>query len=234
MKTYMPSPTKRQSFRYERKYLVEELIPAQVQALIRCHPLLFHEPYPPRWVNNFYLDTPDMQNYYANVHGVSDRRKVRLRWYGELMGLLKQPVLELKIKQGLVGTKEHYSFPSFQLLPGFSQNAFYQLEKNAPLPSPIHNLLRDQQLVLMNRYWRRYYLSRDGYFRLTLDSKLTYYRVDRLYNTFTHQQLNHNQQVLELKYDPEHDSLASRAASFLPFRLTRNSKYVQGIERVYF
>jgi hypothetical protein len=37
-----------------------------------------------------------------------------------------------------------------------------------------------------------------------------------------------------LKYGLEQEGQADRAASYFPFRVTRNSKYVQGIERVYF
>lgn len=230
----MNPPPAQPVFRYERKFLVERLEPTQVRAIIRFHPLLFYEPYPPRWVNNFYLDTPDLQNYYANLYGAAERQKARLRWYGDLLGQLEQPVLEIKIKQGLVGTKEHYPFPTFILQAGFSQGDFDQISRNGHFPTQIQHLLRDQQIVLMNRYWRRYFQSRDGRFRLTLDHEMTYCRFARLDNTFTHRQADHQHLVVELKYDPEHDPQAGRAASYLPFRLTRNSKYTQGIEKVYF
>ena len=221
-------------YRYERKYVVEQLVAAQVQMLIHRHPCMFYEPFPPRWVNNFYLDTLDLQNYIANLNGNSERSKVRLRWYGEMLGFLEHPVLELKAKHGLVGTKEHHPFPPFTLQPGFSQATMDALVMDARFPLPVNNLLRCQQIVLLNRYWRRYFLSRDGYFRLTLDSHLTYYRFDRLYNTFTHRQADHRHLVVELKYEPEYDPQANRVTSFLPFNLSRSSKYVQGIERVYF
>ena len=73
-------------YRYERKFMVEGLDHHQAIALIKRHPYLFYQPYPPRYINNFYLDTPEMDNYYDNVCGAPDRRKVRLRWYGELFG----------------------------------------------------------------------------------------------------------------------------------------------------
>jgi hypothetical protein len=40
--------------------------------------------------------------------------------------------------------------------------------------------------------------------------------------------------VVELKYQIEDDPRAQRIAAAFPFRMTRSSKYVQGIERVYF
>ncbi|MDI6769242.1 MAG: hypothetical protein QMD04_06155 [Anaerolineales bacterium] len=40
--------------------------------------------------------------------------------------------------------------------------------------------------------------------------------------------------MVELKYENEQEPQADRVAGFFPFRVTRNSKYVQGIKRVYF
>ena len=74
------------SYRYERKFLVEHMGHHHAIALIKQHPYLFYQPYPPRFINNFYLDTPEMDNYDDNVSGAADRRKVRLRWYGDLFG----------------------------------------------------------------------------------------------------------------------------------------------------
>ena len=65
----------------------------QVRALVKLHPSMFYEPYPPRYVNNLYLDTEDMENYLDNVSGVAERRKVRIRWYGDLFGDIGRPML---------------------------------------------------------------------------------------------------------------------------------------------
>ena len=87
-------------YRYERKFLVDQLDVHQVLALVKLHPAMFYQPYPPRYVNNLYLDTEGLDNYQDNVSGVGDRRKVRLRWYGDLFGDVDRPVLEFKIKRG--------------------------------------------------------------------------------------------------------------------------------------
>jgi hypothetical protein len=49
-----------------------------------------------------------------------------------------------------------------------------------------------------------------------------------------HRQVDWHAVVVELKYDVAQELAAGRVASFFPFRVTRNSKYVQGMERVYF
>ncbi|MGD8458675.1 MAG: VTC domain-containing protein [Anaerolineales bacterium] len=221
-------------YRYERKFLVDQLDEYQAKALIRRHPSLFYEPYPPRYINNFYLDTPDMDNYYDNVGGSGNRRKVRIRWYGELFGQIDKPVLEFKIKRGLVGTKHHYKFPSFTIEQGYHDKYLMEKVKESDLPAQVKYILRDQNVVLLNRYYRRYYATRDERYRVTLDTGLTFYRIERLTNRFTHKQTDYRNIVVELKYDIEHDISAFKVSGFFPFRVTKSSKYVQGIERVYF
>jgi hypothetical protein len=95
--------------------------------------------------------------------------------------------------------------------------------------------LRGLNLVLFNRYYRHYYATYDGDFRLTLDARLSFYRMNGfLGNQFFHRQLDPRNIVVELKYEVEKEPFAGRVAGFFPFRMTRMSKYVRGIERVFF
>ena len=93
------------NYRYERKFLISELTREEVQSLIKSHTVMFREIYHPRYVNNIYFDTFDMGSYFDNVNGAFNRVKVRIRWYGDLFGPIKKPILEFKIKKGLLGTK---------------------------------------------------------------------------------------------------------------------------------
>lgn len=223
------------AYRYERKFLVEDLHPFQVAALVKQHPHLFFAPYPPRYVNNLYLDTPEMANYHDNIDGAMQRRKVRIRWYGQPFGTISEPRLEIKIKEGLVGTKQTYTLPPFHLDSHFCDRRFQQLVSESDLPAKIKLDLRGLNLALFNRYYRHYYATHDAAFRLTLDSQLAFYRVNGLFGSrFIHRQVAHRDVVVELKYELEQEPFATRVAAFFPFRMTRMSKYVQGIERVYF
>jgi SPX domain protein involved in polyphosphate accumulation len=222
------------SYRYERKYLVEVLDHYQAIALIMQHPYLFYRPYPPRYINNFYLDTPEMDNYYDNVSGAENRRKVRLRWYGELFGQIEKSTLEFKIKRGLVGTKRLYKFGGFFLVDGFNMGELRSLARVRDLPDEIRTVLLTQHIVLLNRYYRHYFATRDNRFRLTVDTDLSYHRVARYDNRFIHHQTDYNSTIVEMKYDKENDLEAQHVSGFFPFRVTKSSKYVMGIERVYF
>ncbi len=223
------------SFRYERKFLVGDLMPFQVAALIKQHPRLFHASYPSRYVNNLYLDTPDMNNYFDNVDGAELRRKIRVRWYGGQFGEITHPMLEVKAKDGLVSTKHTYPLSAFCMDTGFCDRLFQHILSDSDLPPVVWHDLRGLNVVLFNRYHRHYYATHDGAFRLTLDSQLAFYKANSLFgNQFAHRQVNARDVVVELKYEIEQETQANRVAGFFPFRVTRNSKYVQGIERVYF
>ena len=89
------------NYRYERKSVISELTKNEIKALIKLHPAMFLESYPPRFVNNLYLDSVGMNNYFDNMAGLKERVKVRIRWYGRLFGSVEKPTLELKIKNGL-------------------------------------------------------------------------------------------------------------------------------------
>ena len=134
--------------RYERKFLIEELDAGQVRSLIQRHPAMFYATFPPRVVNNLYLDTEDLDYYYANLAGAAERCKIRIRWYGAIFGPIKAPVLEIKIKNGLVGTKRSHSFPAFHLEDGFSQRYFQEIVSASDLPAHIRHHLRTLDVVL--------------------------------------------------------------------------------------
>lgn len=221
-------------YRYERKFLADEMSVHQVCALIKLHPAMFIEPYPPRHVNNIYLDTPSLDCYGENVYGGKDRRKVRIRWYGELFGPIRKPVLEFKIKDGLVGTKQTYPFLPFTLDEKFTYACYRDALQRSPLPLEVQYTLRDLEPVLVNRYYRWYYATIDGCYRVTVDTEMCFHNIRRHWNPFQYCVRDHRSIVVELKYDIQHEIHVERISRYFPFSVTRNSKYVQGIEQVYF
>lgn len=223
------------TYRYERKFLVEDLMPFQVKTLVDRHPRFFHAPYPPRYVNNLYLDTYDLTHYFDNVNGATQRRKVRVRWYGEPFGDIDSPMLEVKVKDGLVGTKYSYPLTPFTMDTSFCDHSLEHILSISDLPTIVLHKLRGLNVVLFNRYYRHYFATHDGAFRLTIDTQQEFYKVNGLFgNTFVHRQSNARDVIVELKYEIDQEPQANRVSRFFPFRVTRNSKYVQGIERVYF
>lgn len=221
------------AYRYERKFLVNQLDAHQVRAMVKLHPAMFITPYPPRYVNNIYIDTKEMANYHDNVSGVKDRRKVRIRWYGDLFGGISNPVIEFKIKSGFVGRKYQYSLASFTLDENFNNRYFKDVLQGSSLPPQVKYSMRDLDPTLINCYYRWYFATVDGRFRVTVDTEMTFHRINPLRNNFLFRQVDYNNIVVELKYGAEYDTQAQKISAFFPFPVTKSSKYVQGIERVF-
>ncbi|HAB19595.1 MAG TPA: polyphosphate polymerase domain-containing protein [Verrucomicrobiota bacterium] len=220
------------SFRFERKYHICESTPEEVEDwVLRC-PALFREAYSPRFVNNIYLDSPDLASYFQNLAGVADRTKLRIRWYGDLFGPIGKPVLEYKIKRGTVGTKESHSLKPFIVARGFSGSDLRPMLDDPGLPGPVQAELAHVEPVLINRYRRKYFISANRAYRITVDSELEFYRVHRHDNQFLARSTLPDSTVMELKYSGAISDLDDRITNFFPFRVTRMSKYVSGLEGV--
>ncbi|MFP8874647.1 MAG: polyphosphate polymerase domain-containing protein [Myxococcota bacterium] len=217
-------------YRYERKFVVAGREPSDLENLVRLAPGCFREIHRARHVNNIYLDTRTMDFFSANVMGLSERLKARVRWYGELLGPIARPTLEVKIRSSSVGKKKSFLLDPFSLEIGTSTREIENALK--PLPPGAHLLVSTLRPVLLNRYQRKYYLSADGHFRITLDRDLVYRGIDVLTNRFMRREVQVGEIVLELKYDTEYAERADAITQFFNFRMTKSSKYINGIKRV--
>ena len=220
-------------YRYEKKFVVESMSAAQAIAVLKMHPALFRELYPPRYVNNIYLDTPLLGDYYSNVNGYNQRRKVRVRWYHDLFRQVDDAQLEFKNKQGEVGSKEQFPFPAFNMDETLTERGFRAAVAASALPQAVKLRLRGLEFTMLNRYKRWYFATPGETFRITVDDELSFYHLGKLSNHFRqHYQDRHNL-IVELKYMVADDGEAQRVCAALPFRITRSSKYISGVDSVY-
>ena len=222
-----------EDFRYEKKFFIEDASLHEIMHTVRLHPAMFRELYPPRHVNNIYLESPLLSDYYSNLNGYTSRGKVRVRWYHDLFRHVPDAVREFKIKQGEVGRKEQFPFPAFTFEAGLTEAAFRYAIKNSDLPEIVRLRLRNLEFALTNRYKRWYYATPDQRFRLTIDADLGFCRLTKFANNFNRFEQLHNTCILELKYQTADDPGVHRITSSLPFHITRSSKYISGIDRVY-
>jgi len=216
--------------RYERKFPVSNTTHFQLGSLIQNHPKLFSEIYHERWINNIYFDTPSFDFFQDNQSGKSDRKKVRIRWYGKLLGLIENPILEVKIKNGLAGSKKSYVLPPFSINGEGNLKPIRNLFEKADLPDEINLLVNSLKPTLINRYRRKYFLDYSKNFRLTLDHQMSYFDVQSSIVKLNGEIKHRGRNVLELKYELRHDQLAPYYTSYFPFRMNKHSKYVNGIE----
>lgn len=225
------SSTAEPLWRYERKFAAVRTAAAEIAMILRLHPAGFREAFPARWVDNLYLDTSDLHAFRTHVNGAPRREKLRIRWYGPAHGTVAAPVLEVKRRRGQVGAKSRLPLPPFAWRGGFDFEPVRRSALERAGDPDLAEALGRVEPTLFNRYHRRYLLSADRRFRLTIDSELRFEAVGRGVGGFARFE-ERDTTVLELKYDVRHDGDAARIAGRLPFRLGKYSKYVQGITRL--
>ncbi len=224
---------KKHNFRFERKFTIPDgFTIVAIEQFIKQNKALFREVFHIRQVNNIYFDTAAYNDYFDNVLGVSDRKKIRIRWYGDTFGTIKKPVLEVKIKKGLVGDKWSYKLQPFELNKDITSDSIQDIFKSSDLPKPILESVKMVTPTLLNSYFRKYYLSADNKFRVTLDFKLLYYKIDKRFNNFAIGSVADENKIVELKYGLQDDDAAHGVSTQFPFRLNKNSKYVNGVNTI--
>ena len=215
-------------YRYERKFVFTNKITDEVETMIKLMMGNFSEIYSPRFINNIYFDKLGYTSYYDNVNGNRSRFKTRIRWYGNFFGNKKKLIFELKRKKGLVVIKDSKFLGYAELNPNTNlknilnrsldnckRNYFLQYNKMIP--------------VLLNRYHRKYFLSKNKKFRITVDS---HQKIAAPCCPIALKNLSINafMTIVELKYDCKWDPQASQIINGLSGRISKNSKYIDGVE----
>lgn len=201
------------SWRYEIKYILSPYQWLQMQQVLVEHPASFRTAYPDRTVNNIYFDTPDFATCRDNLAGISNRKKYRIRWYGDFKKIVN-PVFEIKIKDNALGTKEIYPIND------------WDTNKEVDLPFLKSGFLRP---VLQNQYRRSYYINMEENFRLTVDRAIKYQSVANHYLQNDTQAILDDRIIVELKFNAEDYDHQEAITRFIPFRPSKHSKYVTGV-----
>jgi len=176
-----------------------------------------------------------MSFYHQNVSGDELRDKYRLRWYGDSFEIINNPILEIKKKFGSVGDK--LSFPMSDFIHNIKEHSLqntqekvYQhiLEKH---PSELALKLSQLSPSLYNSYERRYFLSDCDTFRITIDYNMTFYNP--YFTNYESSKAQLSDIILELKYKVPHDKESRKLTQQLTARLSKNSKYVRGVDLIH-
>ena len=207
--------------RFERKWLFQSYNSLKlINSLLRS-PLFFREHYPPRKVNSIYFDTDDYLSIRQNLDGVSNKKKIRIRWYGS-KNILLNPSIEIKTKKGFESTKENIKIND---LNNIDLNKFENIEK---IKKKLNTKLNTKKIlcpILTTNYKREYFISYNGKVRATVDYNLK--------STFlkNHSQIDivknfKNICILELKYSTKLDKYVRQKLKNITLRLSKNSKFV--------
>jgi SPX domain protein involved in polyphosphate accumulation len=218
--------------RYEIKFVAHEFECSRLLLWLRQHPSCFFNEYPDRQVNNVYFDSHNYRSYDDNISGASSRIKVRYRWYGSSIEPAKG-CLEIKCKRNQFSWKKNYDVDK-----NFSgqEKSWRELQSDLieQLPMEARQWLTTNPVpVLINRYQRKYFTTKNEKVRVTLDSDLRIFDQTRSSNPNYSFQANIPKTfVLEVKFPRELREAASHIIRDIPIRVSRHSKYIVGFHSI--
>jgi SPX domain protein involved in polyphosphate accumulation len=219
--------------RYERKFVEEKRSYEEVKNWILTHPHFFSPQYFPREVNNIYFDTPGFDFYRDNVEGEMNRKKIRIRWYGNREDPQPTVALEYKIKRGLLGTKKTYHLHDFLGAGTWTSRKLFTWLQEQYLPFPILQELKNLRPVLLNHYSREYFSNKDQSIRITLDKNLRYQPFPPFQSMSNSLRHKRESVIMEIKYPPQLEEQMQYTVQHFPFRLSKSSKYVEGLQTIF-
>ena len=178
---------------------------------------MFKETFPPRVVNSIYLDTPIYQDVWDNINGFGNRKKIRIRWYGQINNT--DVFIEEKKKINLVTQKTVKKlgiFKDYRELCNFINNEEF-LKQEFILKKKL-NIKRS----IFIQYLRNYFELPNQKLRLTVDRNL------KIFNSYPSKYIDLDKIILELKYDVNQSSYVNNFIydNKLNNRNRKFSKYV--------
>ncbi len=136
-------------------------------------------------------------------------------------------MFEIKSRKGLLVNKKTFFLNNFHLNENLDLSRYLKKQCDIQRRGFYHN--HNLFSVLINRYKRRYFLSRDKKYRATIDSNIKASSISR-HTKFNLIPTYESSVILELKYDVEYDSKVNSITNSFKTRLHKNSKYVEAFE----
>ena len=169
-----------------------------------------------RNVSSIYLDTFNFDFVKDNINGVSQRKKIRFRWYNDDFSKI---YLEEKNKQNFLVKKNISKAINLKK----DQNLVQNLQKYFLNLDQIYNNF-NFRFVLKTNYLRSYWINNQKNIRATIDTNLSTSPINDL-----NRKLDLNETILEFKFSPSNEGLFRNLFSQNNFNLRskKYSKYLQ-------
>jgi SPX domain protein involved in polyphosphate accumulation len=219
--------------RKEKKYTfpLKSLSFIREEVLNSC--LIFKKKYSDRYVNSLYLDSPNYDNYHENLAGLSERSKVRIRWYTNNLNLQhpKNLNIEIKTRKNQYGGKILKPISLINEPYNYAKLNTFLREKLDPEILPFLDHLAEASLLV--RYKREYFEDPYGDIRLTIDSDISYCKpeFENIFRFDKSESHKMNYGVLELKY-PKLTQENTVGIDISNITQGRHSKYVVGMNLI--
>ena len=220
--------------RYEIKIVFDRFLRNHESQWIRLHSAGFIQAYPPRKVNNIYFDTIDLDSLNDHISGISERRKLRLRWYGDAF-VFQSALLEVKQKVNRLGWKDSQPISGSFDCQTMTWNDITTLIKQSSRDGFLQ-MIEESNPVLINHYQREYYKAAyDDEIRVSVDTKLTtYLQKDNYKPNLQFALPSEGILILEVKCPLEKSDQIPKLLDEFPARPGAFSKYNQAMEYNYF
>ena len=206
--------------RYERKWVFNSIDHNQLFILLNRSNFLFTNQFSDRQVNSIYFDDENHTSIKQNIDGISEKKKYRLRWYGDFK-IITNPTFEVKSKKGFEVSKKNFELPKMSNLNLLDYN---DIEKIELLINNNFNFKNKLFPILTTHYLRSYFISANRLVRSTVDRNLKSLLL------YKNRNLNiikeYEDIILEFKYDLNLDEYVRSNLGNISSRFSKNSKFV--------
>ena len=213
-------------WRYEVKFVLDEVELSILENwMFDC--AFLNKSYENRIVNSIYFDDVQRSAVRDNLAGVSNRKKTRIRWYGNVTKA-SLVVCETKIKNGRLGRKRRVDlgFIEFDDLENQSDQHIVFIPKFDIVEARTNELALLEPTVIV-QYEREYFNLSMG-LRMTVDQSIKTFNVYPEQNVFTHSRKPSNETVVEFKCSVQQKEILGEILASFPFSARRHSKYMTG------
>tara|TARA_Y100000590_G_scaffold382603_1_gene452666 strand:+ start:715 stop:1410 length:696 start_codon:yes stop_codon:yes gene_type:complete len=208
--------------RIERKWIFnKDLINLKSLNINICRSKLkFQQVFSKRNVNSIYFDDLNLSSIIENLDGVMNKKKYRIRWYGDKK-IISNCSLEIKEKKGFVCRKLVKPIK-------LKNKIFFNYDGINDLKKEILKLI-DYKVnltpVLSTHYVREYFLSTlNNQIRATLDYNISSHSIIKNQNLIFKK--NFGDYIYEMKYQKKYENLVRNNVLNLANRYSKSSKYV--------
>ena len=126
-------------------------------------------------VRSLYFDDPRLSACHANVDGLGLRRKLRLRWYDQLLPG-RDLYLEVKWRNNRVTGKHRFRLRANEPVGERDYAELIPAILHATPTPRAFDVLANPEPVVVVEYRREHFASLDGLLRVTIDYDLAFYR----------------------------------------------------------
>jgi len=208
--------------RYERKWIVKiQHYNKLINDIINLNEK-FKKVYPDRYVNSIYFDVPNLFSVRENFYGLTEKRKFRVRWYGDKK-IINDPVLESKEKYGWINKKKIIKLENVNNFDIREKQNIIKIENIINKKLNYHKRLIP---LVSTHYLRKYLVSEEKKIRITIDRHLQYGEI--LNHNFVCRSLDLKNLIFEMKYENKFDDFVKNKLNH-KYRIAKNSKFINSI-----